>query len=52
MRLSKSSDELNSREEVPLLNEQREATAFITRLEHLISVQVVRGADLLSMERL
>lgn len=46
MRLLKSSDEPNSREEVSLLDVQRAATIFITSLNHLISMQVVRGTDL------
>lgn len=49
-KLSKSSDELNPREKVPLLDKQRAATVFITRLEQPTSVPEVRGTDLPSME--
>lgn len=50
MKLSKSSDELNRREKVPLLDKQRVATVFITRLEQPTSMPEVRGTDLPSME--
>ena len=50
MKLSKSSDKLNPREKVSLLEKQRAATVFITRLEQPASVPEVRETDLLSME--
>lgn len=52
MRLSKSSDELILEREVALLDEHRAAVAFMLRLQHLISVQVIRGTGWSSMGRL